>query len=130
MTDPLADMLTRLRNASEAMHERVDIPASRLKEEVLKILKEEGFITTYKRIEDDRQGILRVWLKYTPQRERVLRGARRISRPGVRIYRSVDRLPRRMRGIGVTVLTTSQGVMTARQARRRRVGGEVLAEIW
>jgi small subunit ribosomal protein S8 len=130
MTDPIADMLTRIRNANLALLERVDIPASRLKLEVAKILKAEGFIRTYRMLDDNKQGILRVYLKFGPGNERIIRGIRRVSRPGLRVYRKAPRLPNVMSGLGVAILSTSQGLMTGKAARQRSLGGEVLCYIW
>jgi small subunit ribosomal protein S8 len=130
MTDPISDLITRIRNANRANHEKVDIPSSRLKQEVVRLIKEEGFIRNYKVLEDKRQGVIRVFLKYGPNRERVINNLERISKPGRRIYTPADRIPRVLGGLGVAILSTSQGVMTDRQARRARVGGEVLCYIW
>jgi small subunit ribosomal protein S8 len=130
MMDPIADMLTRIRNANQARLERVDIPASRLKVELAKILKAEGFIRAYKLIDDSKQGILRVYLKIGPGNERVIQGIRRVSRPGLRIYRKAARIPTVFSGIGVAILSTSHGLMTGKAARERSVGGEVLCYVW
>jgi small subunit ribosomal protein S8 len=130
MTDPIADMLTRIRNANRAGHEKVDIVSSRLKVEIARILKEEGFIKDYKGLEDKRQGILRVTLKYGPGNEPALRGIRRTSRPGLRVYARAAKIPRVMSGLGVAILTTSKGVMTDRKARNQLVGGEILCYVW
>ncbi|MFB3817902.1 MAG: 30S ribosomal protein S8 [Candidatus Methylomirabilales bacterium] len=130
MTDPIADMLTRLRNANQALLERVDIPASRLKVEVAKILKAEGFIRAYKLLDDQKQGVLRVYMKFGPGNERVLQGLRRVSRPGLRVYRNAKQLPRVQSGLGVAIVSTSQGVMTGKAAQARRLGGEVLCYVW
>ncbi len=130
MTDPIADMLTRIRNANQALLERVDIPASRLKVEIAKVLKAEGFIRAYKLIDDSKQGTLRVYMKFGPGNERVLQGVRRVSRPGLRVYRPTARLPRIFSGLGVAVVSTSQGVMTGKTAQERRLGGEVLCYVW
>lgn len=131
MTDPIADMLTRLRNGTSIKAERVDIPASRLKLEVAKVLKEEGFIKGYKLLKDRRQGVLRVTLKYAGTDEtRVITGLKRISRPGRRMYVGKDRLPRVMAGVGIAVLSTSKGVMSDRACRSEGVGGEVLCHVW
>jgi small subunit ribosomal protein S8 len=130
MTDPIADMLTRIRNANQALLERVDIPASRLKVEVAKILKAEGFIRTYRMLDDNKQGILRVYLKFGPGNERIIRGIRRVSRPGLRVYRKVPKLPNVMSGLGVAIVSTSQGLMTGKAARERSLGGEVLCYLW
>jgi small subunit ribosomal protein S8 len=130
MTDPIADMLTRVRNANQALLERVDIPASRLKVEVAKILKAEGFIRAYKLLDDQKQGVLRVYMKFGPGNERVLQGVRRVSRPGLRVYRNARQLPRVQSGLGVAIVSTSQGIMTGKAAQERRLGGEVLCYVW
>lgn len=130
MTDPISDLITRIRNANRANHEKVDIPSSRLKQEVVRLIKEEGFIRNYKVLEDKRQGVIRVFLKYGPNRERVINNLERISKPGRRIYTTAEGIPRVLGGLGVAILSTSHGVMTDRQARRARVGGEVLCYIW
>ncbi len=130
LTDPIADMLTRIRNANQALLEKVDIPASRFKVEVAKILKAEGFIRAYKLIDDNKQGVLRVYLRFGPGNERVILGLRRVSRPGLRVYRKAAQIPRVMSGLGVTIVSTSQGVMTGKQARERSLGGEVLCTVW
>ena len=130
MTDPIADMLTRIRNANQAQLERVDIPASRLKVELAKILKAEGFVRGYKLVDDSKQGILRVYLKFGPGNERVIQGMKRVSRPGLRIYRKAAQIPRVFSGMGVAILSTSQGLMTGKSARERSVGGEVLCYVW
>jgi len=130
MTDPIADMLTRIRNANQALLERVDIPASRLKVEIAKTLKAEGFIRAFKLIDDNKQGVLRVYLKFGPGNERVILGLRRISRPGLRMYRKSRQIPRVISGVGVSIVSTSQGVMSGKQARERSLGGEVLCYVW
>jgi len=130
LTDPIADMLTRIRNANQALLEKVDIPASRFKVEVAKILKAEGFIRAYKLIDDNKQGVLRVYLRFGPGNERVILGIRRVSRPGLRVYRKAAKIPRVMSGLGVAIVSTSQGVMTGKQARQRSLGGEVLCTVW
>ena len=129
-SDPVANTLTRIRNANAAGHEKVDIPSSRLKVEIARILKEEGFIMGYKVIEDEKQGILRVSLKYGPGNERVLRGIARASRPGLRVYTRTRKIPRVLSGMGIAILSTSKGVMTDREARSQAVGGEVLCYVW
>ena len=129
-SDPVADALTRLRNANAAGHEKVDIPSSRLKVEIARILKEEGFVTSYKVIDDPKQAILRVYLKYGPGNERVIRGITRTSRPGLRIYTRTRKIPRVLSGMGIAILSTSKGVMTDQEARRQAVGGEVLCYVW
>jgi small subunit ribosomal protein S8 len=130
LTDPIADMLTRIRNANQALLEKVDVPASRLKVEISKVLKAEGFIRAYKLIDDNKQGVLRIYLKFGPGNERVILGLRRVSRPGLRVYRKTAQIPKVMSGLGVTIVSTSQGVMTGKQARERSLGGEVLCTVW
>jgi small subunit ribosomal protein S8 len=130
VTDPIADMLTRIRNASRAEHEKVDIPASRLKVRIAEILKDEGFIRNFRLIEDKRQGTLRVYLKYGPGNEKMITGMVRVSKPGRRVYAAADRIPTVLGGMGLTILSTSRGVLTDRESRRLRVGGEVLAQVW
>ena len=132
MTDPIADMLTRIRNANVAMHESVKMPSSKLKESLAKLLEREGYITGFAVSDDQgRPGrILEVQMKYTPERERTISGIRRVSKPGLRVYSKADTLPRVLGGLGVAVLSTSQGLMTDREARQRRVGGEVLCYVW
>jgi len=129
-SDPIADMLTRIRNASKAEHEKVDIPASRLKVRLAEILKAEGFIKSFRVLEDGRQGILRVYLKYGPGNEKVISGLVRVSKPGRRVYVTRDRIPSVLGGMGVAIVSTSRGVMTDREARRQGVGGELLAYVW
>ena len=130
VTDPIADMLTRIRNGSMAEHEKVDIPASKLKVRIAELLKEEGFIKNFRLIEDRKQGILRVYLKYGPGQERVITGLRRVSKPGRRLYVGADKIPSVLGGMGVAVLSTPRGVLADREARRQRVGGEVLCFVW
>ena len=130
MTDSIADLLTRIRNANRATHEKVDVPFSRIKQEIVRLIKDEGFIKNYRFIEDRRQGMIRVFMKYGPNRERVIKDVKRISKPGCRVYTSADSVPRVLGGLGVAILSTSRGVMTDRQARRDRVGGEVICHIW
>ncbi len=130
LTDPIADALTRLRNANAAGHEKVDVPSSGLKVEIMRVLKDEGFVSDYKVIDDQRQGILRVYLRYGPGNERVLRGIVRTSKPGLRVYAGARKLPRVLSGMGIAILSTSKGVMTEREARRQGVGGEVLCHVW
>ncbi len=132
MTDPLADMLTRIRNANVAMHDSVRMPSSKVKEALAEILTKEGYIGGFS-VEDDqgRPGrVLTVRMKYSPERERTIQGLRRVSKPGLRVYCKADRVPRVLGGLGVAVLSTSQGLMTDRQARKQRVGGEVLCYVW
>lgn len=130
MTDPIADMLTRVRNASSAMHDEVEIPASKIKENIAKILADEGFVSGWERVTDDGHPKLKIRLSYTEDRERVISGIRRISKPGRRVYRGAQELPRVLGGLGVAIISTSQGVMTDKQARQAKVGGEVLAYVW
>ena len=130
-TDPIADFLTRLRNATAAKHQRVDVPVSKLKTEIARILKEEGYISTYKLVDENKtHKILRVFLKYTPDRRSVITGLKRISRPGSRRYRAADEIRPVVGGLGISILTTPRGVMTGRGARKERVGGEILCEVW
>lgn len=130
MTDPIADLLTRIRNANVAYRETLDVPASKMKVSLAEILKEEGFIRDYEYIEDSKQGILRLQLKYGPNKERVISGLKRISRPGLRVYARKDEVPRVLGGLGIAVLSTSRGLMTDKQARQTGVGGEVVCYIW
>ncbi|HWC13953.1 MAG TPA: 30S ribosomal protein S8 [Actinomycetota bacterium] len=130
MTDPIADMLTRVRNASSAMHDEVEMPASKIKENIAKILADEGFVSGWERVTDDGHPKLKIRLSYTDERERVISGIRRISKPGRRVYRGAQDLPRVLGGLGVAIISTSQGVMTDKQARQAKVGGEVLAYVW
>ncbi len=128
-SDPIADMLTRIRNASRAEHEKVDIPASRLKLRIAEILKNEGFIKNYRMLEDKAR-VLRVYLKYGPANEQMISGLVRVSSPGRRVYVTHDRVPSILAGMGVTIVSTSRGLLTDREARKQRVGGEVLAYVW
>ena len=130
ITDPIADMLTRIRNANSAKHLSVDIPASNLKKSIAEILLEEGYIKNYQIIDDGKQGIIRVSLKYAENKQRVISGIKRISKPGLRVYAGKDELPRVLRGLGIAIISTSKGVMTDKKARKENVGGEVLAYIW
>ena len=132
MTDPIADMLTRIRNANVAMQDTVRMPSSKMKEALARILQREGYIEDYRAAEDQtRPGrFLEITMKYTSERDRTISGLRRVSKPGLRVYTKADRLPRVLGGLGVAVLSTSQGLMTDREARERRVGGEVLCYVW
>ncbi|GAB6877310.1 30S ribosomal protein S8 [Thermaerobacter litoralis] len=130
MTDPIADMLARIRNAYTVGHERVDVPGSKIKRAIADILKQEGFIQDYQWIDDGKQGVIRIFLKYGPGKKRVIQGLKRISRPGRRIYARKDQIPRVLGGLGIAVLSTSRGIMTDKQARAEGVGGEVLCYIW
>ena len=129
MTDPIADMLTRIRNANQAKHEVVEMPASRLKLEILEVLKNEGYITEYEKVEDGKQGVIKVTLKYV-NKERVIKGIKRISKPGLRVYAKSTELPQVLNGLGVAIISTSNGVMTDRDARKNKLGGEVIAFVW
>jgi small subunit ribosomal protein S8 len=129
-SDPIADFLTRIRNASRAEHEKVDIPSSKLKLRMAEILKDEGFIKNFRVIEDNKQGTLRVYLKYGSGTEKIISGIVRVSRPGRRVYVTKDRIPSILGGMGVAILSTSAGVMTDRQVRKQHLGGEVLAYVW
>ena len=129
-TDPIADMLTRIRNASQANFKTVDIPASNMKKDIAEILFNEGYIKAYEEIKNDNQGIIRVSLKYTEKGKRVISGLRRISKPGLRIYASKEELPKVLNGLGIALISTSKGIMTDKKARELGVGGEVLAYIW
>jgi small subunit ribosomal protein S8 len=130
MTDPIADMLTRIRNASKAKHEKVDIPSSKLKVEIAKILKDEGFVKNVKLVKDRRQGVIRVYLKYTDEEMPVLQGLKRISKPGCRVYAGNDTIPKVLDGLGTTILSTPKGILTGKQAKKDNVGGEVLCQVW
>ncbi len=130
MTDPIADMLTRIRNANLVRHEKLEVPASNIKREIAEILKREGFIRDYEYIEDNKQGILRIFLKYGPKNERVITGLKRISKPGLRVYAKANELPRVLGGLGIAIVSTPNGVMTDKEARKQQVGGEVIAYVW
>ena len=130
ISDVIADLLTRIRNANNAKHETVDIPASNMKKSIVEILLNEGYIKGYQPIEDGKQGIIRVTLKYGQGKSKVIRGLRRVSKPGLRIYANAEELPRVMNGLGVAIISTSKGIMTDKQARKANVGGEVLAFVW
>ncbi len=130
MTDPVSDLLTRIRNATSVRHDRMDIPASKMKLEIAKILKQEGYIRTFKMIEEGPQGTIRIYLKYADDGEPVIHGLRRISRPGRRVYRGAGKLDKVRNGLGVAVISTNRGVVTDEQARGLQVGGEVLCEVW
>uniref|UniRef100_A0A7C5YXY2 Small ribosomal subunit protein uS8 n=1 Tax=candidate division CPR3 bacterium TaxID=2268181 RepID=A0A7C5YXY2_UNCC3 len=125
-TDPIADMIAMLNNANEKYFEKVDVPSSKIKEEIAKILKEEGYILSYKKIEDYKQGILRIYLKYGPNKERVFTKIKRVSKPGLRIYRKYYELPKVNRGLDIAIVSTSKGILTDKEARKRHLGGEVL----
>lgn len=130
ITDVIADMLTRIRNANAAKHEKVDIPNSNMKKAIAQILLDEGYIKAYEIVDNGNQGIIRVTLKYGPNKQRIIQGIRRVSKPGLRIYASCEELPQVMHGLGVAIVSTSKGIMTDRAARKENVGGEVLAFIW
>jgi small subunit ribosomal protein S8 len=130
MTDPIADMLTRVRNACRAGHRKVDIPSSRMKREIARILKESGFVHNYAYIDDNRQGYLRLYLKYSSDEESAIQGLRRESRPGLRKYVGKAEIPRILNGLGVAILSTSKGILTDRTARREGVGGEIICSVW
>ena len=130
ISDVIADMLTRIRNANDAKHESVDIPASNLKKSIAQILLEEGYIKNYQIVEDGKQGIIRVALKYAPGKQKVIHGLRRVSKPGLRIYSNCEDMPKVMNGLGIAIVSTSKGVMTDKKAREANVGGEILAFVW
>ncbi len=130
ITDSIADMLTRIRNANSAKHDTVSVPASNEKKAIAKILADEGYIKSYKVTEDGKQGVIDITLKYGPNKSRVLQGLRRVSKPGLRIYTDVENMPKVLRGMGIAIISTSKGIMTDKQARKLNVGGEVLAFIW
>ena len=130
ITDAIADMLTRIRNANSAKHDTVDVPASNMKKAIAQILLDEGFIKSFQIEEDGKQGIIKVNLKYGEGKSPVINGLRRVSKPGLRVYSSAEELPRVMKGLGVAIISTSKGVMTDRQARKENLGGEVLAFVW
>ncbi|MFD1417324.1 30S ribosomal protein S8 [Companilactobacillus keshanensis] len=130
MTDPIADFLTRIRNANMVKHESLEVPASNIKKSMTEILKNEGFIKDYEIIEDNKQNVIRIVLKYGKDQQRVITGLKRISRPGLRSYVDSDNVPKVLNGLGIAILSTSKGVVTDKQARAQRVGGEVLAYIW
>ena len=130
ITDPIADMLTRIRNANTAKHETVDVPASNMKKAIAEILNEEGYIAGYQVIEDGKQGVIRITLKYGQNKERVISGLKRVSKPGLRIYAGAEELPRVLKGLGIAIVSTSKGIMTDKNARANHIGGEVLAFVW
>ena len=130
ITDPVADMLTRIRNANSAKHETVDVPASNLKKAIAKILLDEGYIKSYEVVEDGTQGVIRITLKYNAGKEKVISGLRRVSKPGLRIYTNCEDMPKVMKGLGTAIISTSKGIMTDKAARAEHVGGEVLAYVW
>lgn len=130
ITDPIADMLTRIRNANSEKHESVDVPASNLKKAIAQILLEEGYIKNYQIIDDEKQGLIKITLKYGENKTKVISGLKRISKPGLRVYAGKDELPRVLKGLGIAIISTSQGIMTDKKARQLNIGGEVLAFIW
>ena len=130
ITDPIADMLTRIRNANSAKHDTVDVPASNMKKAIAEILLDEGYIKSYQLVDDGTQGIIRIALKYNAGKEKVIQGLRRVSKPGLRVYAGADELPKVLKGLGIAIISTSKGVMTDKKAREAHVGGEVLAFVW
>jgi len=130
VTHPISDMIAMINNANQRFHEKIDVPASKLKEEVARILKQEGYISSYKKIEDYKQGILRIYLKYGPNREKVITGIKVVSKPGLRIYRKADEIPNVYRGLGVSIVSTNKGVLAGYEAKKRKLGGEVLCNVW
>ena len=130
MTDPIADMLTRIRNANQMKHKYVEIPASKIKLEILNVIKREGYIYDVELIPNDKQGILKVTLKYTENKDRIIQGLKRISKPGLRLYAKASEMPKVLNGLGIAIVSTSNGVMTDKEARQRNIGGEVVAFVW
>ncbi|OCA88537.1 30S ribosomal protein S8 [Pradoshia sp. D12] len=130
MTDPIADLLTRIRNANMVRHDKLEVPASKMKKDVADILKREGFIRDVEFIEDNKQGILRIFLKYGANNERVITGIKRISKPGLRVYAKAGDVPRVLNGLGIAIVSTSQGVISDKEARAKKIGGEVIAYVW
>lgn len=130
ITDPIADLLTRIRNANTSKHDSVDVPASNIKRAIVEILNDEGYIKSYQIIEDGKQGVIRISLKYGPKNEKVISGLKRVSKPGLRIYAGADELPRVLKGLGIAIISTSKGIMTDKKAREEHIGGEVLAFVW
>ena len=130
MTDPIADMLTRIRNANMVRHEKLEVPASNVKKEIAEILKREGFVRDVEYVEDNKQGIIRIFLKYGKENERVITGLKRISKPGLRVYAKTNEVPKVLNGLGIALVSTSQGLLTDKEARAKQVGGEILAYIW
>ncbi|MCD7903671.1 MAG: 30S ribosomal protein S8 [Oscillospiraceae bacterium] len=130
ITDPIADMLTRIRNAGMAHHEKVDVPASKMKIAIAEVLLNEGYIKAFQIVDDGTQGIIRITLKYLPGKEKAIQGLRRVSKPGLRVYAGADELPRVLKGLGIAIISTSKGIMTDKAARAAHVGGEVLAFVW
>ncbi|ETT88690.1 30S ribosomal protein S8 [Viridibacillus sp. FSL R5-0477] len=130
MTDPIADMLTRIRNANMVRHEKLEVPASNIKKEIAEILKREGFVRDVEYVEDDKQGIIRIFLKYGQENERVITGLKRISKPGLRVYAKTNEVPKVLNGLGIALVSTSNGLLTDKEARAKQVGGEILAYVW
>ncbi|WP_422121863.1 30S ribosomal protein S8 [Planococcus sp. X10-3] len=130
MTDPIADMLTRIRNANMVRHEKLELPASNVKKDIAEILKREGFVRDVEYVEDDKQGMIRIFLKYGSNNERVITGLKRISKPGLRVYAKTDEVPRVLNGLGIALVSTSQGLVTDKEARAKQIGGEILAYVW
>ena len=130
ITDPIADMLTRIRNANNAKHDTVDVPASNMKKAIAQILLDEGYIKNFQLIDDGTQGVIRIALKYNAGKEKVISGLRRVSKPGLRVYAGADELPKVLRSLGIAIVSTSKGIMTDKKAREAHVGGEVLAFVW
>ncbi len=130
MTDPIADMLTRIRNANMVRHEKLEVPASNVKKEIAEILKREGFVRDVEYVEDNKQGIIRIFLKYGKDNERVITSLKRISKPGLRVYAKTNEVPKVLNGLGIALVSTSQGLLTDKEARAKQVGGEVLAYVW
>ena len=130
VTDTIADMLTRIRNANQMRYEEVKVPASNVKKEIARILKEEGFINDYKIVDNDAQGSIQITLKYTDKKERVINGLKRISKPGLRVYVQKNEVPKVLNGLGIAIISTSKGIMTDKEARKENIGGEVIAYIW
>lgn len=130
MTDPIADMLTRIRNANMVRHEKLELPASNVKKDIAEILKREGFVRDVEYVEDDKQGMIRIFLKYGTNNERVITGLKRISKPGLRVYAKTNEVPRVLNGLGIALVSTSQGLVTDKEARAKQIGGEIIAYVW
>ena len=130
ITDPIADMLTRIRNAGTAKHETVDVPASKMKKAIAEILLEEGYIKSFQLIDDGTQGIIRITLKYLPGKEKAIQGLRRVSKPGLRVYAGADELPKVLKGLGIAIISTSKGIVSDKEARKIGIGGEVICYVW
>jgi small subunit ribosomal protein S8 len=130
MTDPIADMLTRIRNANSAGHEKVEIPSSQMKLEIARILKDEGFIKNYKFVKNRKQGMIKIYLQYGPEKQKVISDITRASTPGIRRYSSYKKIPKVLSGLGITILSTSKGILTDKEARQQKVGGEILCKVW